>query len=411
MTIAPPELLVLADDASFEDIARAIEAIGLVRIDPTAGGLGQPAPLAIWTDGARSLYYAHDRATGLQTLAAPDGLPPGLSRTLPLMPTGAVAALEPILPLLADDRKARLQALRALPTGAGAAQPVVTRLIGGMLAHPDWELRASAMLSAARLGATALAGAIARLEFPEDPALGLGRHENRMLLALRDAALEMLGHGRDRRLPAGLIAAIGGDFSGLEPDVGAFVHSLVMPLPDRVPEPVPAPGVEFTAAGPQAADGQLLVWVPPMAYWLGHRAQPRGEPNAARRVDLPRGFYIEAEARAPALYPEAAAAAAARAHALGRPVRLPSSDEWEMAARGPDGRRFPWGQNPDRSLRVDLSPWGMADVVSGPGEWLAPEEPSTSPQVTAGADSILLSARAIGRPDRLYSFRFVYPIA
>ena len=49
---------------------------------------------------------------------------------------------------------------------------------------------------------------------------------------------------------------------------------------------------------------------------------------------------------------------------LGRPVRLPSGDEWEAAARGADSRSWPWGDtfDPERCNCVE-SAWGWTVPV------------------------------------------------
>jgi formylglycine-generating enzyme required for sulfatase activity len=70
---------------------------------------------------------------------------------------------------------------------------------------------------------------------------------------------------------------------------------------------------------------------------------------------------------------EAEAFCAWAAAELGRPVRLPTGDEWEAAARGLDARPYPWGTtfDPERCACAE-SGWGWTVPVAAHPEGAGP---------------------------------------
>ncbi len=314
----------------------------------------------------------------------------------------------------AGDAALRRQILRWLMHDRRPLDAKLLAVLRSGLEDADGEVRVTAMLAAARLGARELLPAVRSVELPETSREGMGPLRRDLLRALRQAAVEHLSGttsparpGREemadrvRRLAAG-------SYGSPDEWVSLFVSSFTEPLALEGPGPEPVPDAIRAGEGQWglARTGLALSWVAPIPHWLGGAVDEPDAPMPVRHHVPKEGFFI---ARRPLtrelarrLGAEAAAGGDAHApyrctweeakrlcNALGRleglEVALPSADAWEMAARGPDGRTFPWGNGAPESPEDQVSPWGLEQLLESGGEWTGTLGESGLPLV-CGAD-------------------------
>ena len=302
------------------------------------------------------------------------------------------------------DVRYRRQTLRWLLRTHPEAGPAQLQALAAALADPDWEVRATAVVAAVRWRAADLLPAVQSADLAPERGARPTRYDAGLFKALSKIAGHLL-RGRPP-LEAGpdaserdqVWAHLCRCLLGLpveRPDhVFLLIHALAEPVPADVPQPDQEPA------------GLSLAWVPPVDHWLGDDIPGLIVPNPVRRARPERGFFLAEDLYSrnedepwTGTWDEANRLCAELA------VRLPTADEWEMAARGPDGRIFPWGNGLEPEGAAALSPWGCRNLLGTVPQWTSTEHEGR--MLVCGASRSGCAARVALDPATPAGFRFV----
>lgn len=306
----------------YGDLAAVTDLTQLARDERPE--IGAAAELALQRIGVASLACAADRISERRR-QAPDQ--------------------DPVFGLVGSPSMRR-QLVRWLGSEPPADRRRSVELVRAALRDDDWEVRWSGVVVAYELELREVVLDVKRCR----PADDAHREDRRILEALRDVVGWHLVGGESPLDGAEQLRACLAGEAEVRDRAFLLVTSLRRPLPVATVPPSP-PG---------------FCTVPAILHWVG---DPEVPANPLRAL-VPRAPLSIAETvHGPVAREAVMEVIRDLSSSLRLTLRLPTVEELEVAVRGPDGRRYPWGNGRQRYASRARSPWGLRVPLASP-EWV-----------------------------------------
>jgi hypothetical protein len=317
----------------------------------------------------------------------------------------------------------RKQVLRWLIRDRQRSNASVDQVLRAALKDSDPEVVITGVLAAARLNAGNLIAAIREADIPVSSRHGADERDRLFYERLRQTTIgylsmgDRLHEGADQRRMQ-FERAVSGQLE-VRDDPTLLLYSLTTPVElGEKPAFLPAAVEEQGDGYSLRRSGLALRWVAPIPHWLGGDSARAPLGNPIRRIIPRTGFFIaespidfrlwtwiseRGPSHSPAQpaeaepflfsYAEAARLCDRLGQLEGVPLKVPTADQWEMAARGPDGRRYPWGNSLTEAGPRGASPWSVKNMVGQASEWTGDQTAQGGRIVCGGRKSLVCARR------------------
>lgn len=259
----------------------------------------------------------------------------------------------------------------------------IINLLKKALQDADWEVRMSAVIASARMGATELIKDIKKVEVPQTGRSGMNREERKILQGIKDASMYILKGGKIDELPAGmpetkeekrnyLLNCVKGNPVRHFHDALLLVVALADPIYPATVSSLPS-AIEIREGKYYLKQSQIeLCYLPGITHFVGAN-EISYHPVQVTKIEG--GCFISKypiykdKIAWKCTFEEAQAYCQEISQMENALITLPNNTSWEMAARGHNGRVYPWGLSYSENILDLESPWGLKYAVGYGGEW------------------------------------------